>query len=195
MAVPGSSEKGPVQLTLDGSRVLPAPAAAELARFFAKVVIDPRPGGCHHWIGAIGDDGYGRFRSGAGRSARTVRPHLRVFELAHGLRPVQVPLLHSCNETGCVALEHLRVGTHAQNMAQMHRSGRGARGYTSVVDLRGPAGRARAIRAALADGWNQAAFTAASAAGNPYADQLALPVAPAVPAETYRAGLRPASSV
>lgn len=155
-----------------------------------------RPGGCHHWIGAIGDDGYGRFRSGAGRSARTVRPHLRVFELARGLRPVRVPLLHSCDETGCVALEHLHVGTQAQNMAQqLHRRGRRGRRHTSVVDLRGPAGRARAIRAALAGGWDQAAYTTAVTAGNPYADQLTLPVAPAVSAEIYRAGFRPTSSV
>ena len=115
-----------------------------------------------------------------------------------------MPLLHSCDEAGCVALEHLRVGTQAQNMAQMHRSGRGRRGYTSVVDLRGPAGRARAIRAALAGGWDQTAFTAAVTAGNPFSDQLALPVAPAVPTPVlpvavavptriYRAGFLPAS--
>lgn len=35
----------------------------------------------------------------------------------------------------CVALEHLRVGTQAQNMAQMHSRGRGRRRHTSVVDL------------------------------------------------------------
>ncbi|HEX2805318.1 MAG TPA: hypothetical protein VHN80_04025, partial [Kineosporiaceae bacterium] len=41
---------------------------------------------------------------------------------------------------------------------------------------RGPAGRARAIRAALAAGWDEAAFTAAVAAGDPFCRQLALPV-------------------
>jgi hypothetical protein len=150
--------------------------AAELARFVAKVVIDPRPGGCHHWVGAIGDDGYGRFQAGSGPTARTVRPHVRVFELTHGLRPVRVPLLHSCDETGCVAVDHLTVGTQALNVAQMHRRGRGYRRHTSVVDVRGPAGRARAIRAALADGWDQAAFRAAIAVGDPFTGQLTLPV-------------------
>ena len=164
-------------MTLDGSRCAPPPVEAELARFFAKVVIDPRPGGCHHWVGAIGDDGYGRFQVRTAGSVRTVRPHLLVFELAHGLRPVRVRLLHSCDETGCVALGHLRVGTQAQNMAQMHRRGRGRRRHTSVVDLRGPTGRARAIRAALSDGWDEAAFNTAVAAGNPFSRQMILPVA------------------
>jgi hypothetical protein len=65
------------QLTLDGSRPRPLRAALdeEAARFRTKVMVDPRPGGCHHWIGAIGDDGYGRFQAGTGPTARTVRAH------------------------------------------------------------------------------------------------------------------------
>src|SRR5450759_3548171 len=81
-----------------------------------------------------------------------------------------------CDEAGCVALEHLTVGTQAENVAQMHRRGRGWRRHTGTADLRGPAGRARAIRAALAAGWDEAAFTAAVAAGDPFCRQLALPV-------------------
>src|SRR5450756_1846421 len=165
------------QLTLDGSRPDGPPSAeVELVRFLAKVVVDPRPGGCLHWVGAIGDDGYGRFQAGARPAARTVRPHAWVFERATGMRPVRLRLLHSCDETGCVALEHLTVGTQAENVAQMHRRGRGWRRHTGTADPRGPAGRARAIRAALAAGWDEAAFTAAVAAGDPFCRQLALPV-------------------
>jgi hypothetical protein len=68
------------------------------------------------------------------------------------------------------------VGTRAQNMAQMHRRGRGWRRCTARTDLRGPAGWARAIRAALADGWNVSAFATAVAAGDPFTRQLVLPV-------------------
>jgi len=166
------------QLTLDGSRPSSARAAleAEAVRFFAKVVADPRPGGCQHWIGAIGDDGYGRFQAGTGPDARTARAHRWNFEYACGLRPLHRPLLHSCDETGCVAVEHLVVGTAAENAAAMHRRGRGWRRHTARTDLRGPAGRARAIRAALRDGWDLAAFTTAVAAGDPFTDQLVLPV-------------------
>jgi hypothetical protein len=110
------------QLTLDGSRPDGPPSAeVELVRFLAKVVVDPRPGGCAHWVGAIGDDGYGRFQAGTRPAARTVRPHAWVFERATGMRPVRLRLLHSCDETGCVALEHLTVGTQAENVAQMPR--------------------------------------------------------------------------
>ncbi len=168
----------PRQLTLRGfgpSRV-GLSVEAELARLRVKVVVDPRPGGCHHWVGAIGDDGYGRFQAGSGPGARTVRPHVRLFELTHGLRPVGVPLLHSCDETGCVAVAHLSVGTQALNVAQMHHRGRSYRRHTSVVDRRGPAGRARAIRAALAGGWDQPAFVVAVAVGDPFNGQLTLPL-------------------
>ena len=183
--------EGPRQLALDGFRPEPAQhAEAEAARFAAKVVADPRPGGCAHWIGAIGaigNDGYGRFQAGTGPTARTVRPHLWVVEAAHGLRPVRVLVLHACDETGCVALEHLRLGTQAQNVAQMHARGRRGRRHTAAVDLRGPAGRARAIRVALAEGWDEDAFSAALAAGDPRSRQLALP-APLAVGSRSRAG-------
>jgi len=44
---------------------------------------------------------------------RTVRAHRWMFEFASGLRPARRPLLHTCAETGCVALDHLVVGTQA----------------------------------------------------------------------------------
>jgi hypothetical protein len=61
-------------------------------------------------------------------------------------------------------------------MAQMHARGRGRRRHTAATDLRGPAGRARALRAALANGWDPDALAAALAAGDPFASQLALPL-------------------
>ncbi len=78
--------------------------------------------------------------------------------------------------TGCVAVGHLSVGTPALNVAQMHHRGRSYRRHTSIVDLRGPAGRARAIRAALAGGWDQAAFLVAVAVGDAFNGQLTLPL-------------------
>jgi hypothetical protein len=133
--VPVRAGEWPRQLTLDGSPVRLPDAAeqAEAARFFAKVVADPRPGGCRHWIGAIGDDGYGRFRAGRGPTSRTVRAHRWAHEYASGLRPLRWPLLHSCDETGCVAVEHLLVGSPAQNVAQMHGRGRGGRRHVGLL--------------------------------------------------------------
>jgi hypothetical protein len=179
------------QLTLDGTPPPPAHhSVVEAARFTAKVVADPRPGGCAYWIGAIGDDGYGRFQAGTGPLARTVHAHRYAYEQAHGLRPVRLRLLHSCDEPSCVSLAHLRTGTQAENMAQMHGRGRGWRRHTATTDLRGPAGRARALRAALAHGWDPDALAAALAAGDPFATQLPLPLAgvPAAGAAGTEAG-------
>jgi hypothetical protein len=165
----------PEQLTVDGApAVVPHHAAVETARFSAKVVVDPRPGGCHYWIGAIGSDGYGRFQAGTGRTARTVHAHRWAYEQATGLRPVLLTLLHSCDEPSCVNPTHLTPGTQADNVAQMHARGRGRRRHTATTDLRGPAGRARALRAALARGWDPTALAAAISAGDPFAGQLAL---------------------
>lgn len=58
-----------------------------------------------------------------------------MFEFASGLRPARLPLLHTCDETGCVALDHLVVGTPAQNVAEMHRRGRGWRRHNARTDL------------------------------------------------------------
>ena len=103
--------------------------------------------------------------------------HRWAWEHASGLRPTRLQLLHSCDETGCVNPAHLAPGTQAENMAHMHLRGRAWRRHTGSTDVRGAAGRARAIRAALADGWHETALRAALDAGDPYADQLTLPVA------------------
>lgn len=149
-----------------------------LARFTVKVVADPRPSGCHYWIGAIGDDGYGRFHAGAGQDPQTVHAHRWLYETRRGPLPAGTLALHSCDETSCVRLEHLAAGDQHENLAQMSRRGRaGGRAHAGRADSRGPAGRARAIRAALRDGWDLSAWTAAVADGDPYRHQLRLPLA------------------
>jgi hypothetical protein len=52
----------------------------EVARFWRHVVKGPGERDCWIWVGAIGDDGYGRFWTTRDGRARVLRPH-RVAEL------------------------------------------------------------------------------------------------------------------
>lgn len=65
--------------------------------------------GCIEWTGGKDKDGYGQIR---GR-----RPHRVSYELAYGEIPEGFMVLHSCNNPACINPEHLRVGTHLDNMA------------------------------------------------------------------------------
>ncbi|MEY9968550.1 hypothetical protein ABIA33_006634 [Streptacidiphilus sp. MAP12-16] len=115
---------------------------------------------CWPWLAAVSDTGHGSFRAASlpGASRRgTVPAHLFAFQLANGVIPrlgwsgTEDPVLcHSCDSHGCTNPAHLRLGTSAQNRAewaQRHRNPGGP-----LADLRGAAGRTRAIAAAVRTG-------------------------------------------
>ncbi len=119
-------------------------AVADRWRFDRKVVWSPT---CLWWVGAIADDGYGRFATGTGR---VMSAHRWLWEQDVGPLPAGVRLRHCCDETSCVRLAHLIPGSHRLNMGDMTRRGRAGGPYHhGRADVRGAAGRARAIRAAL----------------------------------------------
>ena len=76
---------------------------AELDRFFAKVIKGPAPQDCWFWVGAIADDGYGRFSIRRRGQERMVRPQRLLFEHVMHVRlsPV-MKLLHRCDVPICV---------------------------------------------------------------------------------------------
>jgi hypothetical protein len=127
------------------------------------------------WIGSLSDDGYPTMQLGSGSKLRTVRVHRYVCTLQWGTLGPEKKALHSCDETSCVRPLHLYPGSQAANLAQMARRGRSAgRYHHGSADTRGAGGRARAIRAALCDGYNPGALQAALAAGDPHRRQLVL---------------------
>ncbi|MFF3153270.1 hypothetical protein [Streptomyces sp. NPDC057910] len=133
-----------------------------VARFEAKRYKRPEHL-CWPWLGAVSSTGHGSFRAASlpGRSRRgTVPAHLFAFQLANGVIPrlgwsgAEDPVLcHRCDSHGCTNPAHLRVGTTAENRAEWARRHRDPSG--PLADLRGAAGRTRAIAAAVREGLAQ----------------------------------------
>lgn len=134
-------------------------------RFWSKVIKGPRPDDCWFWVGAISDDGYGRFTLNQDGHTRAVRPHRYAYWLATGVWLDDMPsLMHDCDEPICVHASadpgsHLVPGSHRENMLdrakkRRHSNGTGLRYWG--MGRAAQADRSRRLRdELLANGWNQ----------------------------------------
>ena len=55
---------------------------------------------------------------------RTYRAHRLMWEEVNGPIPEGMVLLHICDNPPCIRLDHLRLGTQAENVADMVAKGR-----------------------------------------------------------------------
>ncbi len=78
--------------------------------------------GCHLWMGGRLRKGYGSFDGGAA--------HRFAWELVNGPVPSGLHVLHRCDTPACVRVDHLWLGTSAENTADRVAKGRSARGET-----------------------------------------------------------------
>ena len=87
--------------------------------------------GCWNWRLSKDRLGYGRLKvqMGARESFRYTSAHRYAYELFVGPIPDGKHVLHRCDNRACCNPEHLFIGTHTDNMRDMHKKGRGPRGY------------------------------------------------------------------
>lgn len=83
--------------------------------------VDIRGYGCWEWTGGRNGRGYGVFHY-QGRTRIATRAY---FTLTQGPLPRGVCVLHRCDNPPCVRPDHLFLGTHKDNTADMQAKGRG----------------------------------------------------------------------
>lgn len=76
---------------------------------------------CIEWPNYRDANGYGRL--GSGRYAHRV-----VWQHHHGPIPEGMEVRHRCDNPPCINIEHLELGTHADNMRDLAERGRAPRG-------------------------------------------------------------------
>jgi hypothetical protein len=115
---------------------------------------------CWVWIGGVSSTGHGSFRAASlpGPTRRgTVPAHLFAYQLAHGVIPrlgwsstEDAVISHQCDFAGCTNPTHMRLGTNATNRIEYLTRRRNL--ANPLADVRGAAGRTRAIATAIRAG-------------------------------------------
>ncbi|PXX41126.1 MULTISPECIES: HNH endonuclease [Burkholderia] len=78
------------------------------------------PTSCREWLGPIQENGYVKiWYSGTHRWAHRV-----VYELATGVSPGDLHVLHKCDNPKCINPNHLEIGTRSDNMLDCAIKGR-----------------------------------------------------------------------
>jgi len=90
-------------------------------KFMSHVVVNEATK-CWLWQGLVTAKGYGRYGKGGKRA------HRISYQLFVGEIPQDLFILHTCDNTGCVNPEHLKLGSAKENTADMMAKGRNKNG-------------------------------------------------------------------
>jgi hypothetical protein len=80
----------------------------------------PDIGPCTLWQGATDADGYGILKV----KGKMWRAHRYLYQQARGPIPDGMVVMHRCDNPSCIRLDHLQLGTQAENLADMRAKGR-----------------------------------------------------------------------
>lgn len=94
-------------------------AVAPFKRLMSNFVVDESTG-CWLWVSSKYRNGYGWLKV----FGKTVSAHRYSYELHKGDIPPDMEILHSCDVKNCINPDHLRIGTHAENMKEASVRGR-----------------------------------------------------------------------
>ena len=89
------------------------------ARLEEKSMPEPNSG-CIFYTGSLNRSGYGEIR----HQRRTYLAHRAAWELERGPIPDGFHVLHKCDVPCCINVQHLFLGTDADNMADKTKKGR-----------------------------------------------------------------------
>ena len=89
--------------------------------------------GCWLWTGPVCRAGYGKIGRGR-RNEGTAKTHRVAWELFIGAIPKDTNVLHKCDVPCCVNPNHLWLGSHADNVADKIKKGRGRSGSRKGVE-------------------------------------------------------------
>lgn len=81
---------------------------------------------CWEWTGHTLSTGYGQLTLQKDKRRIRWRAHRLAYLVFNGSLPDGALILHSCHNRACVNPDHLRPGTHADNMREMAEAGRHA---------------------------------------------------------------------
>lgn len=93
-------------------------------RLFNTDRVQAMDNGCWLWLGATNSNGYGQIREKVDGKWTMLLVHRVSYELLVGPIPEGLNLLHSCDTPNCCNPEHLRPGTHLENMQDAKDRGR-----------------------------------------------------------------------
>ena len=100
--------------------------------FWDRVHSAPQ-GDCLIWKGYRNKRGYGYITM----DGKPLYAHRIAWEMEHGAIPKGMYVLHRCDEPSCVNVNHLFLGTQANNMADMVSKGRQSKGVLHGIKRRG----------------------------------------------------------